>query len=376
MSRPSGYFTVGKGRDAVRHPTFSKSGRLSHRKKMMQVMRSGIQSMPKHNPNDDENRRKIQEYYSHSEIGVLANKLPGQINRKLYPGDVRVSFDDREDAVRAQSSVQSLLDKLFGKETKKAMLAAFPFGPSSGYEVVVYGLTEPDTKYLEQALKLVFKDDAYRTLESDSGKITSTRVLSPELSSAIKERESLSGLDRKALEAAEKTISQKGGVVISEEEIRRVGIRSPISPASYPSRRAELSEVPATPHEKMTEAQKKAPPKIGDVFYDSWGYDQTQNDFVKIVGFTPSGKTAIVRMVGAKQVTGSTVAPTEPFGPKFKLKIRGGPTSDYGPSLVGSYPFVGKSGESDEAFLANKRRGYFSKYTNEPVYETPAGFGH
>ena len=35
--------------------------------------------------------------------------------------------------------------------------------------------------------------------------------------------------------------------------------------------------------------------KVGDFFYTSWGYDQTQVDFYKVVGFTPSGKSVRIQ---------------------------------------------------------------------------------
>jgi hypothetical protein len=35
-------------------------------------------------------------------------------------------------------------------------------------------------------------------------------------------------------------------------------------------------------------------PAIGDTFYTSWGYDQTQVEFYRVVGLTPSGKSVRV----------------------------------------------------------------------------------
>lgn len=37
--------------------------------------------------------------------------------------------------------------------------------------------------------------------------------------------------------------------------------------------------------------------KVGDFFYTSWGYDQTNVDFYEVVGITPSGKSVKVRQV-------------------------------------------------------------------------------
>jgi hypothetical protein len=62
----------------------------------------------------------------------------------------------------------------------------------------------------------------------------------------------------------------------------------------------------------MTETTAKAPPKVGDYFYRSWGYDQTNADFYKVIGVTPSGKS--VRLVQVRTELaedGSGLIPTE-----------------------------------------------------------------
>ena len=38
--------------------------------------------------------------------------------------------------------------------------------------------------------------------------------------------------------------------------------------------------------------------KVGDVFVYSWGYEQTNINFSKIVSFTPSGKSARIVSIG------------------------------------------------------------------------------
>lgn len=42
--------------------------------------------------------------------------------------------------------------------------------------------------------------------------------------------------------------------------------------------------------------------KVGDFFYSSWGYDQTNIDFYKVVGLTPSGKSVKVQKWTSKVV--------------------------------------------------------------------------
>ncbi len=44
---------------------------------------------------------------------------------------------------------------------------------------------------------------------------------------------------------------------------------------------------------------------LGDCFNTSWGYDQTNVEMFKVVGFTKSGKSAIVRQIGIKTKEGS-----------------------------------------------------------------------
>ena len=53
--------------------------------------------------------------------------------------------------------------------------------------------------------------------------------------------------------------------------------------------------------------------QVGDLFYDSWGYDQTQVDFYEVVGLTPSGKSVKVKPVN--QVVTSTTGYTATVAP-------------------------------------------------------------
>ena len=40
--------------------------------------------------------------------------------------------------------------------------------------------------------------------------------------------------------------------------------------------------------------------KVGDILYSSWGYDQTNIDFYKVLEITKSGKSAKIQMVDQK----------------------------------------------------------------------------
>ena len=51
--------------------------------------------------------------------------------------------------------------------------------------------------------------------------------------------------------------------------------------------------------------QEKVQIKEGDIFYSSWGYEQTNTEMFKVIGFTKSRKTAIIKQVYLKTVVGS-----------------------------------------------------------------------
>lgn len=52
------------------------------------------------------------------------------------------------------------------------------------------------------------------------------------------------------------------------------------------------------------------PPVAGDYVYTSWGYDQTNVTFYRIVGFTPSGKSIRVQQVATHR---------DPFGSQERV---------------------------------------------------------
>lgn len=55
---------------------------------------------------------------------------------------------------------------------------------------------------------------------------------------------------------------------------------------------------------KVRAAEMSANVKVGDIFVDSWGYEQTQVDFYQVVA-KPSAKTVIVREIACETVEGS-----------------------------------------------------------------------
>lgn len=55
---------------------------------------------------------------------------------------------------------------------------------------------------------------------------------------------------------------------------------------------------------------------IGKRFYTSWGYDQTNYDFLVVLGISKSGKTAICKEVKTPH------GKDEPVGIPFKMRIQ------------------------------------------------------
>lgn len=109
---------------------------------------------------------------------------------------------------------------------------------------------------------------------------------------------------------------------------------------------------------------KQADIKPGDYFYTSWGYDQTNIDYLIVVSITT--KTAICKMVNPIYVDAEeqqdVLMPGTAYGDTFRMQINGRD------SLVGSYPFCGDS---------SKRLGHFSKTSIAQVHrQTNPVFGH
>jgi len=95
---------------------------------------------------------------------------------------------------------------------------------------------------------------------------------------------------------------------------------------------------------------------VNDIYETSWGYDQTNIDFIKVVKVSPSGKTAICVKIGQKilEQTGfmseTVIAdPENVVSQEFRMKV-----AEYQgkPELRGSYCFC--NGHE------SKRFGYFS----------------
>ena len=57
---------------------------------------------------------------------------------------------------------------------------------------------------------------------------------------------------------------------------------------------------------ETVERTKMDGPQVGDILVSSWGYDQTNVDFWRVVGLTPSAKSARIVQLGLEVVERST----------------------------------------------------------------------
>ena len=99
--------------------------------------------------------------------------------------------------------------------------------------------------------------------------------------------------------------------------------------------RAEDERIQAE-RERIRQEVEAQPLKVGDLFYDSWGYDRTSYDFIVVRTLSPSGKTAMCqRSTPAYAEDGGKMPTTEGFGDLFRLIVH----NDKGKvCLRGSYP--------------------------------------
>jgi hypothetical protein len=103
--------------------------------------------------------------------------------------------------------------------------------------------------------------------------------------------------------------------------------------------------------------------KSGDIFYESWGYDQTNIDFCVVEQVSPTGKTVLCRMMSQRIVKTEAfmaeyVVPDKANGEVFRLHIRKSANGE--PRLVGKYPYC----------RGDTRPGYFSKWDGKPLYQS------
>jgi len=127
---------------------------------------------------------------------------------------------------------------------------------------------------------------------------------------------------------------------------------------------------------RITEQTSTASISKGQIFYTSWGYDQTNYDFIIVLDISPTGKTATCQRVTAAYAccaiedqdhTTNSVKPTnQTYGDTFTMK-----TEVYSDSanLRGTYADnQGKAGFRLDSFLPVEE--------NRTYAETALGCGH
>lgn len=115
--------------------------------------------------------------------------------------------------------------------------------------------------------------------------------------------------------------------------------------------------------------------KKGDIFYTSWGYDQTNYDYIVVLEVSKTGKTVKCQRTSALHMGESSQCNVQepifcPFGDIFTMCVREG----FRPGeirLKGSYPFL-HTGK-----MTSTRLDSFSKHTaGKQYHETMSQFGH
>lgn len=112
--------------------------------------------------------------------------------------------------------------------------------------------------------------------------------------------------------------------------------------------------------------------KKGDLFYTSWGYDQTNYEYIVILEVR--GKFATCQRTSALHMGTSGTSNVQepifcPFGDMFRMKIQGDYRGEI--TLRGSYPFC------NDGSMEHKRLDTFYKVSpKQQFHETMAEFGH
>ena len=113
--------------------------------------------------------------------------------------------------------------------------------------------------------------------------------------------------------------------------------------------------------------------KRGDIFYTSWGYDQTNYDYIVVLSISSSGKTAKCQRTSHADMGNESQCDLQmplfcPFGDVFTMRIKEQYNGELG--LRGSYPFC-CSGEG------SRRLDTFTKAKEYAIFrETDAYSGH
>lgn len=124
----------------------------------------------------------------------------------------------------------------------------------------------------------------------------------------------------------------------------------------------------------MNTVIENKPLQKGNMFYTSWGYDQTNYDFMAVLEVSKTGKTAKCQMVHRLHMGTSGISNVQepifsPYGDIFTMRIQKGYKGDT--VLRGSYPYC------NSGSMQNTRLDTFSAVQEGRQYhETALGYGH
>ncbi len=114
-------------------------------------------------------------------------------------------------------------------------------------------------------------------------------------------------------------------------------------------------------------------PQVGDILVSSWGYDQTNVDFWRVVGLTASGKSVRIVPAGKRvvaQFTRGGYVGCERVAPGALVWEQDDATT----SLIRWYEFRGERQWCVGVPVGHKNTARL--WGGEPVYQTAAGWGH
>jgi len=121
---------------------------------------------------------------------------------------------------------------------------------------------------------------------------------------------------------------------------------------------------------ETVEQTRTVGPAVGDVLVSSWGYDQTNVDFWRVVGLTASGKSARIMPVAQRVVDYSRGSERVVPGTGDVFREQ----DEVSTSLIRWYDFC-----DGREWCVGVPRGYKNTarlWGGEPVYQTAAGWGH
>ena len=158
----------------------------------------------------------------------------------------------------------------------------------------------------------------------------------------------------------------------SKHASRKAGRMSTIQINNRDTGTSRVYTVARKPEEVESDAVK-----AGDLYYTSWGYDQTNYDYIAVVEVSKTGKTAKCKRAHSQHMGSSGQSNIQKpvldlFGDVFTMQIKlGNPMyTSGGWYLRGSYPFCCSG-------TGSKRLDTFSRVKEDQVFhETDAMFGH